>query len=180
MPNEQELEDLLLEIYNELLHGSGGLRAYLHEQDAEDAAQDACLQLLEMIRDGWVRTSLKGLAYLVIRRRVCREFAWQQRQQRLKDNYSSQTIHTQDGPVDPAKAAEREEEGNRLWEAIQQLGELERLTIGLRYFGGYTYRAIAEELGFDDEDAVNTCLRRARRQLRCRLQEEHAQRVRIA
>lgn len=79
MSIEQKLEALLVEIYNEILNGGGGLRAYLQVHDAEDAAQDAVLQLLEMIRDGRVHTSLRGLSYTVVRRRVCREFARQQR-----------------------------------------------------------------------------------------------------
>lgn len=59
----------------------------------------------------------------------------------------------------------RDETADRVWQAFLTLGELERLTVGLRYYEGYSYQTIAEVLGFDDAEAVNTCLRRARRHL---------------
>ena len=174
MQKDVDLEALLVELQAELRRRGGGLSGCLNPDEIEDAVQDATVELLQMIRSNQVHTSLKGLAHLIVRRKGCRCIAYQQRQQRLKEGCAQHFAAVHQHPIDPVKAFEREDEDEWVWRAVQQLDDLERLTVGLRYFGGYTYRAIAEVLGFDNEEAVNSCLRRARRQLRHLLTEDAA------
>lgn len=166
MQHDIDLEALLVELQAELRRRGGGLNGCLTPDEIEDAVQEATAELLEMIRNDEVHTSLKALAHLVVRRRCCREIERQQRQRGLMERYAHHLRPLLDSPVDPAAVAENKDAEDRLWRAFQQLDDLERVTVGLRFYGGYSYQAIAEVLGFDDEQAVNVCLRRARRQLK--------------
>lgn len=170
MQDTTVLEDKLVEMQPAILATGGGMRGYLKPEDIEDAVQDANLKTLEKIRSNTVDENLHGLLYTITRRQGCKRINQQKRQAQVMKDYACEMAVLQHDTDDPAVlVAEREDfamQADRLWWAFCQLEDLERMATGLRYFAGYSYQAIAEEMGFDDEEAVNTCLRRARRQMR--------------
>lgn len=161
-----DLEALLADLQPELRRRRDGPKAFLSGDEMDDAVQDASLELLVMIRQERVHTSLPGLAHLAVYRKACRHISKQKRHQAVMQAYATHQPALSEGFDDPAIAAEREDEADRVWWAILRLDELERLAVGLRYYEHYSYESIAEVLGFDDAQAVSTCLRRARRRLR--------------
>ncbi|MEM9108476.1 MAG: RNA polymerase sigma factor [Planctomycetota bacterium] len=165
MQSKEEKEALLVELYAELSRYGGGFRGCACPHAVDDAVQDAMLEILDKMPDYQVHSSFKGLANLIVRRKFLRLVEKSKCQARLLEGYGVMFSGISDEADNPLNIVIRNERKERVWQAIQSLSELDRMAAGLRYYEGYSYEDIAEVMGFDDEEAVNTCLRRARRHI---------------
>jgi len=127
--------------------------------DAEDAAQECFLQLAR--RGGAVRTSVAGWLHRVA---IRTSMAVQRKDRARRD------AEREAGRMEPDRAAEPTWEGIRaaVDGAIDQLPDPLREAVLLRFLGGKTQTAVAEELGIS-QPAVSMRIAKALEQMRKRL-----------
>ncbi len=145
-------ESALVELYDRY----GGfvyalaLRTIVDRQAAEDITQEVFVSLWEhpeRIDSG--RGTLRGFLGTITHRRAVDAVRREEARRRRET-----TVARQDRDVpDVAVAALRSEAAGRVRAAVELLPEAQRRALELAYFGGYTYRQVAEVLGIPEGTA---------------------------
>jgi RNA polymerase sigma-70 factor, ECF subfamily len=145
----------LIEKHSRALFGT----AYLMTRDrgqAEDAVQGALVQMWKKLPSIRLRSSFK--AWLV--RIVINEVKQQRRKKRLPSIPLDQAPELPDDPPDIEAALFRDEERQRLRQALEILPVEQRETVVLRYFSDLTVPEVAAAMG-EREGTVKSRLSRA-------------------
>lgn len=136
--------------------------------DAVDVSQEAFVRAWRHIRTFEGRTSFYAWYCSILRNT---SFTWLKKHKRGKD---TKTLDGHDVPApgpNPAMLAERNEQAERLLEAINQLSSVHREIIGLSHFEQLSYKEIAAVLEIP-LGTVMSRLHAAREALRARLAGE--------
>ncbi|MCH2202947.1 MAG: sigma-70 family RNA polymerase sigma factor [Fuerstiella sp.] len=150
------------------------VRSRVHESEAvEDIMQNIALALVrqrDVLRDiGQLGAWLYQIAVrqvMMYRRTVGRRRNFENRL--AQNSRSVDAVFSQVDPVASVLAAERQE---TVRSAVQQLDELDRQVLMLKYVEGWTYRQLAEMLGVS-EDTIEYRLLKSRKRLKALLQHQ--------
>jgi len=129
--------------------------------EAEDVVQDVLVKLWEHLPR---LESERVIPWLIqVTRNACMD---QLRRRKVAHNYVTATINGESQVHSgPADACKRNELGNQLTMALQELDEPYRSLVILRDVEGYAYREISQSLSLS-ESQVKVYLHRARQRLR--------------
>lgn len=143
------------------------------KKDVEDIAQDVFLKVFRALDrfDGsrakfttWVYTFVRNHCFDVLKRRRVPTTSMHA----VPDDETARDF-TDARELQPMRDAENEELGRRIGEALQKLGEDQRMVFILREYEGLDYREIADVTGVN-EGTVKSRLFRAKEALRQQLQ----------
>lgn len=153
------------------------VRSRISEPDAvEDIMQNIALALVRQ-RDSLEELNRVGAwLYQVAVRQVLMYRRSKGRKRRFENRLASGEARTAQstevrGPLDRVMAAEQQEQ---VQEAMEQLNEIDRQILYLKYAEGWSYRQLAEHLGVK-EDTIEYRLTKARKNLRQKLSHSMAE-----
>jgi RNA polymerase sigma factor (sigma-70 family) len=133
------------------------LRLTRSESAAQDIAQDVLVRVISRGGFDSTRASLDRWLRIVTRNTaidwVRREAAHQQRLVRIGALHSASTVDVEDTVTERVQAI-------RVRAAVAELPDDEREVVSLAYFGGLSYRQVADQLGLA-EGTVKSRIRRA-------------------
>lgn len=135
--------------YGGVVHGMAR-RVLAEPALAEEVAQDAFLALWR--RPGAFdpeRGSLQAFLLGIVRNKAIDLVRKEESLRRTRDSLASE-MHVRPSSYDPS---ERVEERQEVRAALETLTDVQREAIVLAYFGGRTYREVAEELGIPEGTA---------------------------
>ncbi|MCA9050109.1 MAG: sigma-70 family RNA polymerase sigma factor [Planctomycetaceae bacterium] len=153
------------------LENEGWLRTVVRSRIAEPEAVEDVMQniALALVRQrdslGDVR-KIGAWLYQVAVRQVMMYRRSRGRRRRFEDRLAADPgSPSPSQPLDPVSRVLAAEEQELVQRAMQQLGEIDRQVLYLKYAEGWTYSQLAERLGVK-EDTIEYRLARARRKLR--------------
>lgn len=170
--NTEAFEKLISPYTNQLLNHA--FRILKNREDAEDALQEAYLKIYNSLSKFEGHSSFKTWAYKVLTN-VCLDMLRKQKKfsetsLNSSTNDSEQEIIISDDTYSPEIAAQKKAAFEALRDAIETLGEEQKIVITLRDIDGLSYDEIAE-ITSTGIGTVKSRINRARVQLKKLLQK---------